>query len=61
MFFPTLNVGSYKDEIPSQYKYYKGMFEKNNANTLSKHQLYDYKSDLEEGEQLQFGPIYNLL
>jgi hypothetical protein len=37
------------------------VFEKKNANILLEHQLYDYKIDLEEGEQLQFGPIYNLL
>jgi hypothetical protein len=37
------------------------MFEKKNANTLLEHQLYVYTIDLEEGEQLQFGPIYNLL
>jgi hypothetical protein len=37
------------------------MFDKKNANTLPEHQLYDYKIDLEKGEQLQFGPIYNLL
>jgi len=37
------------------------VFEKKNANTLSKHQPYDYIIDLVKGAQPPFGPIYNLL
>jgi hypothetical protein len=36
------------------------VFEKKNANTLSKHQPYDYTIDLVEGTQPSFRPIYIL-
>jgi hypothetical protein len=36
------------------------VFKKKNANTLPKHQPYDYTIDLEEGAQPPFRPIYNL-
>jgi len=49
-----------RHEIPSQYKGYKDVFEKKNADTLPKHQPYDYTIDLEEDAQPLFGPIYNL-
>jgi hypothetical protein len=36
------------------------VFEKKNANTLPKHQPYNYTIDLEEGTQLPLRAIYNL-
>jgi hypothetical protein len=36
------------------------VFEKKNADTLSKHWSYNYTINLEEGVQLAFKPIYNL-
>ncbi len=36
------------------------MFEKNNDDTLPKHQPYDCTIDFENGEEPPFWPIYNL-
>jgi hypothetical protein len=38
----------------------KDVFEKKNADTLPKHQPYDYAIELVERTQPPFGPIYNL-
>jgi len=57
--FPISNVESLHHEIPSQYKEFKDVFEKKNANTLPEHRPYDCAIDL-EGAQLPFGLIYNL-
>jgi hypothetical protein len=57
---PSLNVEPHPHQIISQYKEFKDMFEKKNANTLPKHRLYDCTIDLEEKTQPPFEPIYNL-
>jgi hypothetical protein len=58
--FPSPNVEPRPHEIPSQYQEFKDVFEKKNADTLPKHQPYNYAIDLGEGKQPPFRPIYNL-
>jgi hypothetical protein len=55
-----LDVESPCHEAPSQYKEFKDMFDKKNANTSLKHHSYDCTINLEEGTQLPIGPIYNM-
>jgi hypothetical protein len=55
-----LDVESPCHDIPSQYKEFKDMFDKNNANNLPKLHSYDCTVNLEEGTQPPFKPIYNL-
>jgi hypothetical protein len=57
---PTLDPRMQQHEIPIQYKDYKDVFEKKNANTLLEHWPYDCVIDLEERVHPPFGPIYNL-
>ena len=47
-------------EIPIQYYNFKDVFEKKNADILSKYHLYDCTIELQDGVQTPFGPIYNL-
>lgn len=47
--------------IPKQYKDFQDVFQIKNADMLPEHRPYDHAIDLEEGAQLPFGPIYNLL
>ena len=47
-------------ELPTQYKEYQDVFEKNNADMLPQHHPYDCSIDLQEGTQPSFSPIYNL-
>jgi hypothetical protein len=53
------NARSQQHDIMSQYKGYMDVFERNNVDTLPKHQPYDCTIDL-EGVEPPFGPIYNL-
>jgi hypothetical protein len=57
---PSPNPRMQQHEIPIQYKDYKNVFEKKNANTLLEHWPYDCVIDLEERAHPPFGPIYNL-
>jgi hypothetical protein len=54
---PLPDVEPHPHDVPSQYQQFKDVFEKKNANTLSKHQPYDYTIDLVEGTQPSFRPI----
>ncbi len=58
--FPSLDVEPCPNEIISKYQGFMYVFEKKNVEALSKHQPYDYATNLMEGTQLPFGPIYNL-
>ncbi len=57
---PSLDPRIQQHKMLIQYKDYKNVFEKKNANTLPKHWPYDYVIGLEERVHLPFGPIYNL-
>ena len=46
--------------LPEQYKSYQDVFEKMNADILPQHWLYDCATDIEDGTQVLFGPIYNM-
>ena len=46
--------------IPEQYKDFKDVIQKKNADMLPEHWPYDCAIDLQEGTQPPFGPIYNL-
>ncbi len=58
---PTLDLGTQQHKIPTQYQYYKDVFEEKNVDTLLERQPYDCVIDLKEIVQPLFGPIYNLL
>jgi hypothetical protein len=58
--FFAIDVKSQQHEILFQYKAYKDVFERKNANILPEHRPYDCTIDLEEGVEPPFGPIYNL-
>ena len=47
--------------LPEQYKSYQDVFEKKNAKILPQHRPYDCAVDIEDGTQVLFGPIYNML
>jgi hypothetical protein len=57
---PSPDVEPHPHEIPSQYQEFKNVFEKKNVNSLPKHRAYNCTTDLEEGAQPPFEPIYNL-
>lgn len=47
--------------IPKQYKDFEVVFQKKNADILSKHRPHDCAKELQEGAQPSFGSTYNLL
>lgn len=57
---PTSVEKSSSTSISEQYKDFKDVFQKKNADMLPEHRPYDCAIDLQEGAQLPFGPIYNL-
>jgi hypothetical protein len=46
--------------LPSEYEEYSDVFSKVEADHLPQHGVQDHAIDLDEGQQLPFGPIYNL-
>jgi hypothetical protein len=47
-------------KLPEKYKDFANVFEKNKANQLPEHRLYDCPIDLEEGHSPPFDPMYGL-
>ena len=58
---PTSTEKPSTASIPKRYKDFEDVFQKKNADMLPEHRPYDCAIDLQEGAQLPFGPIYNLL
>jgi hypothetical protein len=52
--------GSQKIELPHKYKAFIDVFDKDKANILPEHRLYDCPIDLQPGKEPPWGPIYNL-
>jgi hypothetical protein len=58
---PTSRETTTSTNIPAQYKEFQDVFEKKNADILSKHRPYNCAIDLQDGAHPPFDPIYNLL
>jgi hypothetical protein len=57
---PAMESVKGPEALPTRYKEFQDVFEKNNVDMLPQHCPYDCAIDLHEGTQLPFGPIYNL-
>jgi hypothetical protein len=57
---PTTDSVTEPEALLTRYKEYQDVFEKKNADMLPQHRPYNWATDLQDGTQPPFRPIYNL-